>query len=75
MKDVFSELDGLILLVSVLSTLRDGDSNAEQWENTMCAAFKTMIVALKSHPRNQSLFEVSSFILGKIINRVIIISS
>lgn len=61
MKNVFSELDGFILLVSVLSTLRDGDSDTEQWDNNMCAVFKAMIVALKSHPRNQTLFEVASY--------------
>jgi hypothetical protein len=60
MKDVFGELDGFILIVSVLSTLRDDDSSIEQWDSTMCAAFKAMIVALTSHPRNHSLFEVAS---------------
>ena len=58
MKVVFSELDGYILLVSVLSTLRDGDSTSKEWDDTMCAAFRVVIVSLVSHPHNRSIFEV-----------------
>lgn len=66
MKDVFSELDGFIVLVSVLSTLRDGANSQEEWDGTMEAAFKTMIVALDLHPRNQALFEVCALIVANV---------
>lgn len=59
MKDVFSELDGFIVLVSVLSTLRDGDTPLDEWDRTVVAAFRVMIVALTSHPHNHLVFEVS----------------
>lgn len=58
MKSVFSELDGYIVLVSVLSMLRDADSTSKEWDDTICAAFSVLIVSLISHPHNRQLFEV-----------------
>lgn len=55
---MFSELDGFILLVSVLSMLRDGDSAPKEWDDTVCAAFRVIIVSLTSHAHNRSIFEV-----------------
>ncbi|KAF8327734.1 beach-domain-containing protein [Cantharellus anzutake] len=61
MKQVFSELDGFLVLVSVLSTLREMDrSSAESlstWREYMRVCFSVLCVALSSSPRNQTIFE------------------
>lgn len=69
MKDVFSELDGFIVVVSVLSTLGEAESVTEEWDTSMSAAFKVMIVALKSHAHNQAVFEVCCTV--SVVDRVV----
>ncbi|KAF8315416.1 beach-domain-containing protein [Clavulina sp. PMI_390] len=57
MKDVFGELDGFIAVVNVLSTLRDAPISGEEWDHTMCIAFRVVILALDDHHRNNGIFE------------------
>ena len=61
MKHVFSALDGFIILTSVLSGLREMDSendSIDPWRNALRACFGLLIEALKACPRNQVVFEV-----------------
>jgi hypothetical protein len=61
MKHVFSALDGFIVLISVLSGLREmdfEDDNNERWHHALRACFSLLIEAIKTCPRNQVLFEV-----------------
>jgi hypothetical protein len=61
MKHVFGELDGFIVLTSVLSGLREmasEDGINSRWQHASRMCFALLIEALKACPRNQVIFEV-----------------
>ena len=65
MNQVFGELDGFLVLVSVLSTLREMDNPSaealKQWKEHMHVCFSVLCIALSSSLRNRTIFEVRHF--------------
>src|SRR5689334_6446659 len=59
LKPVFNELDGFIIVVNVISALRDSsESDQDQWLTLMSQAFAVLSEALSNSLRNLRAFEV-----------------